>query len=241
MKMSGWAQKRFWKSAETSQAEGGFAVTLDGRRIKTPAKAPLVVPTEALARAIADEWMAQEEVVKPATMPLTRAANAAIDKVAIQKEEVADMLTAYGDADLLCYRAESPQELVTRQEEAWDPALDWAKKEFGVRLQPRAGVMHAAQKPEALEALAREVHLLNAFELAAFHDLVALSGSLVLGFAAARDWKPIDEVWNISRVDDLWQEEQWGRDEEAHAQATYKLGEFRNAKAFWDLCATSSD
>lgn len=236
--MSGWVQKRFWKSADIAEDENGFTVTLDSRRIKTPAKTPLVVPSEALARAIAKEWDAQEDTIQPAFMPFTRSANAAIDKVSIQREEVADMLAAYGDADLLCYRAEAPQELVTRQEQAWDPALDWAKDEFGVRLRPRKGVMHAPQDPEILRTLSREVHRLNAFELAGFHDLVALSGSLVLGFAAARDWKPVDDIWSLSRLDDLWQEEQWGRDDEAHKQATYKLGEFRNAKAFFALCSS---
>lgn len=234
--MSGWAQKRFWKSASAEPVESGYAVTLDGRRIKTPAKTPLVVPTLAMAQAIAAEWDAQQETVQPATMPHTRSANAAIDKVSVQKDEVADMLAAYGDADLLCYRAEAPLELVQRQAEAWDPALDWAEEEFGVRLWPRAGVMHLAQDASALDTMSREVHALNPFQLAGFHDLVALSGSLVLGFAAARDWKAVDEVWALSRIDDLWQEEQWGRDEMAHEQALYKQGEFRNAKAFFDLC-----
>lgn len=234
--MSGWAQKRFWKAASAEQVQGGYAVTLDGRRIKTPAKTPLVVPTLAMAQAIAAEWDAQRETVQPATMPLTRSANAAIDKVSIQKDEVADMLAAYADADLLCYRAEAPLKLVQRQSEAWDPALDWAEAEFGVRLMPRAGIIHVAQDASALNVLSHAVHSLNAFQLAGFHDLVALSGSLVLGFAAARDWKAVDEIWAISRIDDLWQEEQWGRDEMAHEQALYKQGEFRNAKAFFDLC-----
>lgn len=234
--MSGWAPKRFWNTATVENAEGGFTVTLDGRGIKTPAKTTLIVPTQGLARAIAEEWNAQEDTVKPNTMPFTRTANAAIDKVAVQQAEVADMLAAYGDADLLCYRADAPQELVERQADVWDPALDWAEAELGVRLAPRTGVIHVPQDPAGLRSLSDQVHRFSAFQLAGFHDLVAISGSLVLGFASARGWKPANEIWEISRVDDLWQEERWGRDEDAHKQAMFKWEEFRHAKSFFDLC-----
>ncbi len=234
--MSGWAAKRFWKTASVQEAEDGFTVTLDGRGIKTPAKTTLIVPTQGLAQAIAAEWDAQDDTVKPATMPFTRTANAAIDKVALQRAEVAEMLAAYGDADLLCYRAEAPQELVQRQADAWDPALDWAERELAARLATRAGVMHAPQDAASLKALSEQVHALNSFQLAGFHDLVAISGSLVLGLAAARDWKPAYDIWMLSRIDDLWQEERWGRDEDAHEQAMFKWHEFQHAKSFYDLC-----
>lgn len=134
--MSEWKQKRFWKTVGVEPEGAGFAVALDGRRVKTPAKAPLVVPTQAMAGAIAAEWDAQVEVVDPLSMPNTRSANAAIDKVTIQFAEVADMLAEYGDSDLLCYRAETPEELVARQSENWDAALDWAAEALGARLAP---------------------------------------------------------------------------------------------------------
>ncbi len=233
--MSDWKPKRFWTSSTVVEAEDGHTVELDGRRVKTPAKAALVLPTRAMAEAVAAEWDAQEKEVDPTTMPFTRSANAAIDKVRHQHAEVADMLADYGDSDLLCYRATHPETLQTRQAEAWDPALDWAAEALGVRLVPLAGVVHQPQNTAALEALRARVHGLNPFQLAAFHDLVSLSGSLILGFAAAQNWRKPDEIWRISRLDELWQIEQWGHDEEADAAARIKEAAFLHAKRFFDL------
>lgn len=233
--MSEWKAKRFWKAASVAPKAGGFAVELDGRPVKTPAKQALLVPTHAMAEAIALEWDAQQELIKPHTMPVTKTANAAIDKVAVQHAEVADMLAAYGDSDLLCYRADAPEELAARQAAHWDPMLDWAEQELGARLLPRTGVMHIPQAPDAVATLHQRTHALNAFELAAFHDLVAMSGSLVLGFAAALGARPADEVWEISRLDEIWQEEQWGEDEEATAVARIKRDAFVHAKRMFDL------
>ncbi|WP_027257373.1 ATP12 family chaperone protein [Leisingera aquimarina] len=233
--MSGWAQKRFWKDVTVAQTEDGFAVELDGRRVKTPAKAPLAVPTRAMGDAIAAEWDAQTESVDPGTMPCTRSANAAIDKVTHQHSEVAAMLAEYGDSDLLCYRADAPVELTLRQAQEWDPALDWAAGALGVRLQPRTGILHQPQETAALSALADKVHAMTAFQLAAFHDLVGISGSLILGFAAAQGWRSADEIWKLSRLDERWQEEQWGVDEDAQAAAEVKRQEFLHAKRFYDF------
>ena len=230
--MSNWAQKRFWKQADVTDAEDGFGVALDGRMVKTPAKAALMVPSRAMAEAIATEWDAQSEVINPETMPFTRSANAAIDKVANQHGEVADMLAEYGDSDLLCYRADSPQELVQRQAAEWDPALDWAEQALGVRLEPRTGLLHRPQDAAALRSLRHAVHGLSPFQLAAFHDLVSMSGSLVLGFAAAQDWRTADDIWRISRLDEAWQAEQWGSDEEADTTAELKRTAFKQEKEF---------
>ncbi|MEX0305116.1 MAG: ATP12 family chaperone protein, partial [Leisingera sp.] len=202
---------------------------------KTPAKAPLVVPTREMAEAIASEWDAQTESVDPGSMPCTRSANAAIDKVTHQHSEVADMLAEYGDSDLLCYRADAPAELTLRQASEWDPALNWAAEALGARLQPRTGVLHQPQETAALEILRVKVHAMTPFQLAAFHDLVGISGSLVLGFAAALNWRGADEIWQLSRLDERWQEEQWGEDEEAQAAAEVKRQEFLHAKRFYDF------
>jgi chaperone required for assembly of F1-ATPase len=233
--MSAWKSKRFWTQALAVADDHGFAVELDGRRIKTPAKAPLILPTQAMADAVAAEWAAQQDIVNPLTMPVTRSANAAIDKVTPQHGEVADMLAAYGDADLLCYRATGPAELIQRQAEQWDPALAWAHQTFGVDLDVHSGVMHQPQAPDALARLSQQVHALGPFHLAAFHDLVSLSGSLVLGFAAALGWRDAEAIWNLSRLDDLWQEEQWGVDDDAQAQAEIKRQAFLHAKRFYDI------
>ncbi|MEK0164566.1 ATP12 family protein [Phaeobacter sp. A36a-5a] len=233
--MSEWKQKRFWKEVAVAEVESGFAIELDSRRVKTPAKAPLIVPTREMGDAIAAEWDAQTESVDPLSMPMTRSANAAIDKVSHQHGEVSDMLADYADSDLLCYRAEMPVELVQRQAEIWDPALDWAAEALAARLQPRTGILHVPQDPEALHRLRGLVHEMTPFQLAAFHDLVAMSGSLVLGFAAARGWRPADEIWEMSRLDELWQEQQWGRDDEAQATADLKRTAFLHAKRFYDF------
>ena len=233
--MSEWKAKRFWKAASVVEIDGGFTVELDGRGVKTPAKQPMRVPTKAMAAAIAQEWDAQVDIINPNTMPVTKTANAAIDKVTVQHAEVADMLAAYGDSDLLCYRADAPEELIERQNNIWNLMLDWADEAMGVRLHPRTGVIHAPQDKAAVAALSTRTHALDAYELAAFHDLVSLSGSLILGFAACLDARSADELWTISRLDELWQEEQWGEDEDATALALIKRDAFLHAKRMFDL------
>ncbi len=233
--MSEWKARRFWTEARVEPHEAGFTVRLDGRPVKTPGKTELAVPTQALADEIAREWDAQEGTIDPRTMPFTRAANSAIEKVAPQRAEVADMLAGYGDSDLTCYRADSPEGLVARQAEAWDPLLDWAEATFGARLIPVEGVMHQPQSAAALDRLAAEVRAMTHWELTGFHDLVALSGSLVIGLAAARDaWTP-EDLWQRSRVDETWQEEQWGEDAEAAAMAAAKRQDFLQAHRFLKL------
>lgn len=233
--MNAWAPKRFWKEATVEREAEGFGVRLDGRPVKTPAKATLLLPSRALAEAAAAEWDAQEEKIDPATMPVTRAANAAIDKVRVQFAEVAGLIAAYGETDLLCYRAETPQELADRQAEAWDPLLDWADAALSARLTATAGVMHIAQPEEALNPLRARVHGLNHFELTALHDLVGLSGSLVIGLAALDGWADADTLWHLSRIDEAWQQEQWGLDEEAAEVAAKKRVEFAQALRFYKL------
>lgn len=233
--MSDWKAKRFWTAADVVTADGGFAVELDGRSVKTPAKNALILPTRAMAQAVAAEWQAQDGTINPATMPVTKTANAALDKVMAQHAEVADMLAAYGDSDLLCYRAETPAELVDRQAAIWDPMLDWAEQVLGARLATRQGIMHKPQSSDAIATLTAQVHALDPFELAAFHDLVSLSGSLILGFAATKDARTPDALWDISRLDEEYQAERWGRDEEADALAATKKESYLHAKRMFDL------
>ncbi len=233
--MSEWKAKRFWAEAMVVKRNGGYGIELDARPVKTPGKAELILPSTALAEAIALEWQAQEGAIDPRSMPMTRSANAAIDKVRVQHAEVAELVAAYGDADLLCYRADSPDALVKRQAEIWDPLLDWAAEVFDARLVPVSGVMHRPQDPTTIKRLASRVAQMDAFTLTAFHDLVGLSGSLVIGFAALHEFADPDTLWHWSRVDEIWQQELWGVDEEAEELAQHKLGEFRHAKNFYDL------
>lgn len=227
--MREWQVKRFWSDVSVERIGNGHAVRLDGRAIKTPAKAELILPTAEFAQMVADEWEAQVEKIDPATMPSTRSANAAIDKVSLQKVEVADLLAAYGDSDLLCYRAASPRELVSRQSAIWDPYLNWAEASLGTRLQTHEGIIHRPQESAVVRRLSTLVHEHSNFQLAAFHDLVSLSGSLILGFATTHHFSPAEEIWMASRLDELWQEEQWGQDEEAAALSRQKQAAFLHA------------
>lgn len=224
--MSEWRPRRFWKTAHVVPVAGGFGVTLDDRALRTPAKASLAIPTEALAKAVAAEWDAQETVVDPETMPATRCVNSAIDRVAAKQAEVVDHVAAYGASDLICYRATEPDGLVAREAAAWDPLTDWSATELGAPLQLAAGVMFCAQKPDSLAVLRGHVAAMTPFQLAPFHDLVALSGSLVIALAVVRGRDSVDHLWSASRVDELWQQAQWGVDAEAEADAA------RRAKAF---------
>ena len=231
-----WKPKRFWKNATVVAEDGGFAIALDKRRVKTPAKQSLILPTEALASLIAAEWDAQTDVVKPETMPTTRMANSAIDKVIPQYEEVAGLLAAYGDTDHLCYRATWPPALIASQAAAWDPVLDWAADALTARLNTTQGVVHIPQDSAALMRLHQHVLDLGNFRLAAFHDLVSMSGSLVLAFATSRQHLTPDQAWTCSRIDEDWQIEQWGEDEDAAATAALKSLAFHQAARFFTLC-----
>jgi len=227
--------RRFWTDVTVVPEQEGFAILLDHRPVRTPAKAPMILPNAPLAQEVASEWSAVEGEVRPAGMPMTRSANAAIDKVAHQFDEVADMIAAYGGCDLLCYRADAPEALCQRQAEAWDPLLDWAHHSFGARLSPVTGVMPVDQDAAALAPLRRAVHASTNFQLTALHDLVALTGSLVLGLAVAHGRLDPDTAWRISRIDEDWQIEQWGEDEEAQALAASKQADLLHAARLFDL------
>lgn len=233
--MSGWRSRRFWTEARAVPAPDGHAVHLDGRPVRTPAKAALILPTRALAEAIAAEWQRQGDQIDPNTMPFTRAANAAIDKVAPQQAEVVRLIADYGDSDLVCYRAEGPAILAARQAEAWDPLLDWSESVLGARLAPVVGLVHVPQAAPALDRLRAHVAALDLWSLTALSDLVSLSGSLVIGLAALHDLQLPEALWRLSRIDETWQAEQWGSDEEAQQIAARKESDFLHAKRFHDL------
>lgn len=234
--MSGWKAKRFWKEAHVAEVEGGgWQVLLDARPVKTPAKTPLILPTRAMAEAMAVEWEAQQGEVRPETMPVTRSANAAIDKVSVQFDAVAAMLAEYGGTDLLCYRSEGPQDLVERQAGLWDPLLDWAAERYNARLQVTSGIIPVSQDAEALSALATALSSYDAFELTALHDLIGISGSLILGLAVAEARITVREAWAASRIDEAWQAEQWGADDEFEAQEANRMEALEHAARFLAL------
>ena len=233
--MSEWKQRRFWTDANAVATDGGFGILLDGRPVKTPARQPLVVPSHPLAQAIAGEWDAQDDVIDPNTMPLTRIANSAIDTATPQRAEIAQIVAAYGESDLLCYRAEGPPDLVARQAAGWDPLLDWAAAQLGAPLIVGVGVMFIPQPEPSVQALAVQVHARDPYDLAPLHDLVALSGSLVIGLAVQAELRPFDELWALSRIDESWQAENWGHDEDAAEIAALRAAAFADAAKFHAL------
>lgn len=219
--------RRFYKEAGFAPAEGGFRLTLDGRSANTPARNPLVLPTDALASAVAAEWGAQDTSIDPATMPLTRLANTAIDGVATRIEAVADDLCAYAQTDLLAYRAAEPDRLVSAQAKAWDPLLDWAYETLGAKLILSEGVMHVTQPPQAIQALTEAVRRVDdPFRLASLHTLTTLTGSLILALAVLNGRLEPGAAWDAAHVDETYQADVWGRDEEAEARLAVRRAEF---------------
>ncbi|MEZ5798784.1 MAG: ATP12 family protein [Paracoccaceae bacterium] len=234
--MSGWAAKRFWAAATAEPCEGGYTVRLDGRPVKTPAKAPLVVPTLALAQGIAAEWDAQQGLIRPDTMPLTRAANSAIDKVGPLRDGVIGELANYGGTDLLCYRATEPEELIAWQAREWDPLIDWAATALAAPLSITHGVIPIAQPAPSLDRLRDRIAGFGDFELAGLHDLVAISGSLVLALAVAAGRIGAEAAFELSRIDNAWQIRQWGEDAEEAALEAARRAAFLQADRFLGLC-----
>ncbi len=236
-----WAPRRFWTTVEVIPVDGGgWAISLDGRILRTPGKATLVLPTRAFAEIVAAEWATQDRIVKPQTMPATRTANVAIDRMPEIRAAVIETLVGYGANDLLCYRAEYPAALVERQSKAWDPLLEWAEARFAVRFIRVAGVVPHPQPAETLAALRAELARFDNFRLSALQDLVTLPGSLVIGLAAAERAFAVRALWQASRVDEEWQSERWGRDAEAEARANTRAEAFSLAARLIEACGKPS-
>jgi len=221
-------RKRFYQSAGVEVIADGHAVVLDGRTIRTPAKQLLVAPSQAVAAAIAAEWEAQQDVIDPASMPLTRLANSVIDGVAPRAAEVADDVVKYLGTDALFYRADHPQALVARQAEHWDPVLFWAADELGAHFILAEGIMHVRQ-PDAAIAAARAVLPADPWRLGALHVVTTLTGSALLALALLRGRLDADAVWTAAHVDEDWNIAQWGADEEVTSRRAARLIDFKAA------------
>jgi len=227
--------KRFYEKAEAAGEGGGFCVVLDGKPVKTPARRALVVPGRALAEAIAAEWAGQGASIDPATMPLTRLANAAIDSVAGQMLEVEADAVKYAGSDLICYRAGAPEDLARAQGAAWDGLVVFAREKLGARLVLAEGVVFAAQPEAALAAMARAVraHVGEAagapFRLAALHGMTTLTGSLVVALAVALREMEVEAAWAAAHVDEDFQMAAWGADAEALARRETRFVDIRAA------------
>ena len=227
--------KRFWKEVAVERTGDEWEVRLDGRAIKTPARAALMLPNEGLASAIAEEWRTVGETVDPRAMPLTGLANAAIDRVAPDPARFADSLARYAEADLTCYRAEGPRALVEQQEQAWDPLLGWARRRYDVDFVTTTGLLHVAQPAATLEHLRHAVCALNAFKLAGLSPMVTAGGSLIAALAILEGGIAPDDAWDAVSIEDRWQREKWGADADAVAAEEGRRRDFLAGAAFLKL------
>lgn len=229
--------KKFYKQVSVQKAEGGFAVTLDGRTIKSPDKNELSVPRQAVAEAIAAEWQAQEDEIDPGTMPLTRLVNTALDRVATRRGDVIRELVGYGNTDLVCYRADEPAALKAEQAANWDPYLAWLKENHKVSLETTIGIMPIKQSDDALQGLTALVDALDDLQLTAFHAFVAGFGSIVLALALTGGFRPFEDCWQASQLDEAHQEREWGTDYEVEDKRARLKAEMQASLDLWQLLA----
>jgi chaperone required for assembly of F1-ATPase len=221
-------RKRFYTTAGVAAAQGGFAVTLDGKPVRTPSRRPLVAPTAGIAEAIAAEWAAQKDIIDPMTMPLTRLANSVVDAVVDRVEAVANDGTRYFESDLLFYRAGHPDALVEREARHWDPVLFWAADTLKAHFILAEGIVHVRQPDQAI-AVARAALPTDPWSIAALHMVTTVTGSALLALVLMRGVLDEDQVWSAAHVDEDWNSEQWGIDAEVAARRAGRLIDFKAA------------
>ncbi|MBI3674539.1 MAG: ATPase [Rhizobiales bacterium] len=227
--------RRFYKSVSLT---GGLGIALDGREVKTPKKSALALPTRALAEAVAAEWKGHGDKLDPASMPLTRLANTALDRVAVERPRIAAEIVDYAGSDLVCYRADRPPDLVGRQEAQWNPVIDWALAMLDAPFATVTVLAHRPQPPEALRAVAVSLEALNDFELAALHNLTTLTGSALLALMLARRAIAPEPAWALAHVDEDYQIEYWGEDGEAKDRRARRHVEFSAGCRFLEMSRT---
>jgi len=227
--------KRFYNEAAVTGAEAPFAISLDGRPVKTPMKRTLALPLRPLAEAVAEEWQRQGEHIDPASMPLTRLANTALDRVAGDEARIVAEIAEYAGSDLLCYRAEGPAGLIEREAHHWDPLLAWAGAHLAHPFIAVTGLVHQPQPRPTLDAVARHLARHDAFALTALHNMATLTGSALIAMALEAGELAADAAWAAAHVDEDWQIEQWGEDAEASRRRQARQAEFDAAIAFLRL------
>ncbi|MFC4290836.1 ATP12 family chaperone protein [Sphingorhabdus arenilitoris] len=231
--------RRFWTDVIVEAGRDGYRVLLDKRTIKSPSKADLLLPHEAMARAVAAEWDAVEEKIDPARMPVTGFANAALDRIAPDRATFVEAIAAFGETDLFCYHAEAPEELIQRQREIWGKWLAWAQSRYLVNFTVVRGIMHEKQPNATTERLKAAVAELSIWQLAAASKLTHLSGSLIATLALTEGEADPAALWHDLILDEYWQEEKWGADEYAIKNRRDREADFLNAAAFMKLAGIS--
>ncbi len=227
--------KRFWKEVAVEPEDDGWAIRLDGRAVRTPARAALLLPGNRLAQAIGEEWRMVEGEIDPGAMPLTGLANAAIDRIAPERAAFAAGLAKYAEADLACYRSEWPPELVSRQAQSWDELLAWARRRYDVDFCTTTGLLHVPQAQATIDRLSHAVAKLDAFHLAGLSPLVTTGGSLIAALAVLEQAITPDAAWLAVSIDDRWQLEQWGADADASRALEDRRVHFLAAAGFLEL------
>jgi chaperone required for assembly of F1-ATPase len=227
--------RRFYKHVSVAGTSAPFSVTLDELPLRTPLKRPLDLPTQALAQAVAGEWEMQAEKIEPHTMPLTRLANTALDRVAPDLDRIIGEIVDFAGSDLVCYRAEKPQGLIERQARAWQPVLDWARQALGAEFQPTEGVVHIPQPDVSLRATQDYLARKSPWTLTAIHNATTLTGSALIAAMACDKAIPASEAWAAAHVDEDWQIEHWGWDEEARHRRNHRKREFDICLHFCEL------
>ena len=226
------AHRRFYKDVSVTD---DLAIALDGRPVKTPLKAPLRLPTRALADAVAAEWAGQGEEIKPATMYLTKLANTAIDRVGIHREAIESEVLDYANSDLVCYRTDRPPDLVALQLRNWNPIVDWARTDLDAPFEVTSGIIHLPQPEAALSAFSMALKSLSDFELSAFYTIMTLTGSAIISMMLARRANTPDAAWTAAHVDEDYQIEHWGEDDEARDRRMARHTEFMTCCRFMEL------
>ena len=207
--------RRFYKAVSIAEADGGYAILLDARQVRGPRGGKLITPTRALAETIASEWEGQGEFLDVPGMHATRLANTAIDSIPQAREATAQSVADYASSDLLCYFAEDPEALVARQTAAWEPVLQRAERELGLSFVRAAGIIHRPQPAPTLSRVRDLAAGLDDFRLAGVAFGASLFGSAVLALALHHGWLDGAQALTLSRLDEIFQEEAWGIDEEA--------------------------
>jgi chaperone required for assembly of F1-ATPase len=230
--------KRFYESVtvETLEAASAYAVKLDSKPVQTPARNPLQVPSAALAQAIAAEWEAQSDEIAVEAMPLTQVAATALDRISPDTPSYADQIAAYGETDLVCYRTDNPQPLAARQTAAWQPLVDWAAETFSAPLAVTDRVTPVTQPPDTLTALRDAVAAHDIFEMSALGLATTASGSLIIALALSHGRIDAEAAFAAGYLDEVWQAEQWGSEEEAEVRQQIARADIKTAAYFFELC-----
>jgi chaperone required for assembly of F1-ATPase len=234
--------KRFYKDVSVSIDGNRFTIELDGRKVKTPAKRLLSLPTRTAAELVAQEWRDQVDVIDPGKMPVTRLVNSALDGVANEIDAVFADIVNYAGTDLLCYRADSPQSLVDAQAAKWDPVLYWVAETHGARFILAEGIIHRAQPATAIEAFGKALDAYREpLAIAALHTVTTLTGSALLALAFAEGRLSAEDAWAAAHADEDWNIEQWGSDAEAEARRSHRWQDMKAASDLFDAVARNAE